>query len=84
MVGTASSRRGHGHWVIRSTGSVPNPTGPSAAPVTRTIQTKVPVKIADPELPAPGVLEWLYSPTSATALQRGQDQVAVLHARATC
>jgi hypothetical protein len=55
-------------WVIRSTGSVPNPTGPGAAPVTRTIQVKVPVKIADPELPEPGVLEWLYSPTSATAL----------------
>ena len=55
-------------WVIRSTGSVPNPTGPGAAPVTRTTQVKVPVKIADPELPNPGVLEWLYSPTSATAL----------------
>jgi hypothetical protein len=56
-------------WVINSTGSVQNPTGPDAAPVTRTIRVKVPVKIADPELPEPGVLEWLYSPASATALQ---------------
>ena len=68
-VGRLRSVNGMGPtWVIQSTGSVPNPTGPVAAPVTRTIQANVPVKIGDPELPSPGVLEWLYSPTDATAL----------------
>ena len=56
-------------WVINSTGSVPNPTGPGAAAVTRTIRAKVPVVIGDPVEQEPGVLEWLYSVTSATALQ---------------
>ena len=41
---SAASRIGP-TWVIRSTGSVPNPTGPGAAPVTRTLTVKVPVII---------------------------------------
>jgi hypothetical protein len=55
-------------WVIRSTGSVPNPTGPGAAPVTRTITIKVPIVIPPAQDTPPGVLNWLYSTTSATAL----------------
>ena len=56
-------------WVIRSTGSVPNPTGPGAAPVTRTLTVKVPVVIPPAQDAPPGVLNWLYSTTNATALQ---------------
>jgi hypothetical protein len=55
-------------WVINSTGSVPNPTGPSAAAVTRTIRAKVPVVIGPVQDVPPGVLNWLYSTTNATAL----------------
>jgi hypothetical protein len=54
-------------WVIRSTGSVPNPTG--AAPVTRTLTVKVPIVIPPAQDAPPGVLNWLYSTTNATALQ---------------
>jgi hypothetical protein len=56
-------------WVIRSTGSVPNPTGPGAAPVTRTLTVKVPIVIPPAQDAPPGVLNWLYSTTNATALQ---------------
>ena len=56
-------------WIINSTGSVPNPTGPGSAPVTRTVQAKVPVIIGPARDVPPGVLNWLYSVTSATALQ---------------
>jgi hypothetical protein len=55
-------------WVIRSMGSVPNPTGPGAAPVTRTLTVKVPVVIPPAQEAPPGVLNWLYSTTNATAL----------------
>jgi hypothetical protein len=56
-------------WVIRSTGSVPNPTGSGAAPVTRTLTVKVPIRMPVAQDAPPGVLNWLYSTTSATALQ---------------
>ena len=68
-------------WVISSTGSVPNPTGPGAAPVTRTVHAKVPVIIGPPEPVPPGVLNWLYSTTDATALQSVAITLAILHAR---
>ena len=55
-------------WVIQSTGSVPNPTGPGVAPVTRTIRAKVPVIIGPTQDVPPGVLNWLYSTTDATSL----------------
>jgi hypothetical protein len=51
-------------WVIRSTGSVPNPTGPGASPVTRTITAKVPVRIGAQSPGGTGVLEWVYSGTT--------------------
>jgi hypothetical protein len=47
-------------WVIRSTGSVPNPTGPGA-PVQRTITAKVPVVIGPQSTGGTGVLDWVYS-----------------------
>ena len=56
-------------WVVHSTGSVPSPTGPGAAPVTRTVQAKIPVVIGPEDDPAPDVLNWLYSVTDATVLQ---------------
>ncbi len=59
-------------WIINSTGSVPNPTGPGSAPVTRTVQAKVPVIIGPARDVPPGVLNWFYSATSATALQSVQ------------
>ena len=59
-------------WVVNSTGSVPNPTGPGAAPVTRTVQAKIPVIIGPAEDVPPGVLNWLYSTTDATALNSVQ------------
>jgi hypothetical protein len=55
-------------WVVNSTGSVPNPTGPGAAQVTRTVQAKIPVIIGPDQSVPPGVLNWLYSTTDATAL----------------
>jgi hypothetical protein len=55
-------------WIVQATGSVPNPTGPGAAPVTRTIRVKVPVIIGPTQNVPPGVLNWIYSTTDATAL----------------
>ena len=54
--------------VIRSTGSVPNPTGPGAAPVTRTLTVKVPMSFRRPRTRRPAFSNWLYSATDATAL----------------
>jgi hypothetical protein len=53
-------------WVIQSTGSVTNPTGPNASPVTRTIYAKVPVVIGTTSDSPPNVLNWLYSVKDAT------------------
>jgi len=55
-------------WVVNATGSVPNPIGPGASPVTRTVRAKIPVIIGPAEDVPPGVLNWLYSPADATAL----------------
>ena len=48
-------------WVISSTGSVPNPTGPDAAPVIRTLTAKVPVVFEEGHEAPPGILNWVYS-----------------------
>ena len=48
-------------WVIRSTGSVPNPTGPGASAVTRTLTVKVPVVMPPAQNVPPGILDWVYS-----------------------
>jgi hypothetical protein len=48
-------------WVIRSTGSVPNPTGPGASAVTRTLTVKVPVIRPTGQVVPPGILDWVYS-----------------------
>jgi len=51
-------------WVIRSTGTVPNPTGPGAANITRTITARVPVKTRAQSSGGTGVLDWVYSGTT--------------------
>ena len=51
-------------WIVRATGSVPNPTGPTAAPITRTLTVKVPVTIPTSSPGGTGVLAWVYSGTS--------------------
>jgi hypothetical protein len=48
-------------WVIRSVGSVPNPTGPGASPVTRTLTVKIPVIMPEGQNIPPGILDWVYS-----------------------
>ena len=53
-------------WVISSTGSVPNPTGPGASPIVRTVRAKVPVDFGPQEESDPGILNWLYSPQNTT------------------
>jgi hypothetical protein len=53
-------------WVIQSTGSVPNPSGPGASPITRTIRVKVPIDTSAPAPGGTGVLDWVYSGTSTT------------------
>jgi hypothetical protein len=53
-------------WVIQSTGSIPNPTGPStgpaASPVTKTLTVKVPVVfgVGEPITPD-SALNWIYA-----------------------
>jgi hypothetical protein len=51
-------------WIIRSTGAVPNPSGPGAGAITRTITAKVPVVIPPSSNGGTGVLDWVYSGTS--------------------
>jgi hypothetical protein len=51
-------------WIIRSTGTAPNPTGPGATPITRTITAKVPVIIPPSSSGGTGILDWVYSGTS--------------------
>jgi Tfp pilus assembly protein PilX len=48
-------------WVIRATGSVRNPTGPSTANVTRTVTVKVPVLQGDTKVGSDSILEWVYA-----------------------
>jgi hypothetical protein len=48
-------------WVVRATGSVRNPTGPSTSNVTRTVTTKVPVLQGDQKLGGNNILEWVYA-----------------------
>jgi Tfp pilus assembly protein PilX len=53
----------HDQWVIRSTGSVLNPTGPSTAPVVRTVTAVVPVVIPPGEqVNASSTLNWIMEP----------------------
>jgi hypothetical protein len=59
-------------WIVRATGSVPNPTGPNAAPVTRTLTVKVPMTIPTSSPGGNGVLDWVYSGQSATFTQSVQ------------
>jgi hypothetical protein len=56
-------------WIVQATGSVPNPTGPTAAPITRTLTLKVPVTIPTSSAGGTGVLDWVYSGQSATFSQ---------------
>jgi hypothetical protein len=56
-------------WIVKSTGTVPNPTGPSASPVTRTVSAKVPVVVAPSSPGGTGVLDWVYSGTDTTFSQ---------------
>jgi hypothetical protein len=56
-------------WIVRATGSVPNPTGPGAAPVVRTVTAKVPITIPTSSPGGTGVLDWVYSGTSTVFTQ---------------
>jgi len=47
-------------WVVRSTGSVPNPTGPFTAPVTRTLTVELPITTPK-TVPGTSILSWVYS-----------------------
>jgi hypothetical protein len=62
LTGPLASSAWRWEWRITSTGSVRNPTGPGAAPVTRTATAVVPVVIP-PTAPASatGPLDFLYS-----------------------
>jgi hypothetical protein len=57
-------------WAITSTGSVANPTGPGAAPITRTIHARVPV-VMPPNQPvgSDGTLNWIYAGNNARFTQ---------------
>jgi hypothetical protein len=48
-------------WVVRATGSVRNPTGPSTSNVTRTVTTKLPVLQGDQKLGGNNVLQFVYA-----------------------
>ena len=67
-------------WVIRSTGSVPNPTGPGAAPVTRTLTVKVPVDHPDGPGRAARRSQLALLDHQRDRAQLSRDQLAVLRA----
>jgi Tfp pilus assembly protein PilX len=50
-------------WVIRSTGSVRNPTGPSVGNLTRTVTVKVPLIPGDSKIGSDSILQWVYAKT---------------------
>jgi hypothetical protein len=53
-------------WRVRSTGTVPNPTGPGSAAVRRTVTATVPVIIpTTTPITGASVLNWIYSGTDA-------------------
>jgi Tfp pilus assembly protein PilX len=61
-------------WTVTATGTVANPTGPGASPVTRTVQGKIDVSF-DPT--APPVWQWVYSGTDTTITQSGSFGVPI-------
>jgi hypothetical protein len=59
-------------WVVQATGSAPNPTGPNASPVTRTVTAKIPLSFLPNQSGGDGVLQWVYSGVS-TIFQNSVD-----------
>jgi hypothetical protein len=51
----------HGLWKIVSTGSVPNPTGPGAAPIRRTVSAGIPAVLPPSTPPGTELWNWVYS-----------------------
>jgi hypothetical protein len=56
-----------GTWVITGKGTMPNPTGPNASSITRTVQATIEVSF-DPK-PA-SIWQWLYSGNTTTISQK--------------
>jgi hypothetical protein len=53
-------------WLVTSTGTVKNPTGPGAADVTRTVRAHIPVVIPpDQPVGTDGTLNWIYAGDNA-------------------
>jgi hypothetical protein len=63
-----------GKWTIAGTGSVPNPTGPGASAVTRTLSGTINV---DFDTTAPPVWNWVYSGSDTTISQSGSFAVPI-------
>jgi hypothetical protein len=57
-----------GTWTIRATGTVSNPTGPTASPVARTVQGKLDVSFDTTD---PPVWQWVYSGSDTSITQSG-------------
>ena len=63
----AASLTTRGTWVITGKGTIPNPTGPSASSLTRTVQATAEVSFD----PRPGsIWQWLYSGNTTTISQK--------------
>jgi hypothetical protein len=63
-------------WTITARGTVANPTGPSAAPVVRTLSTQVKLRWPNTSATSIGVWNWVYSagvgqPCDTTFLNQG-------------
>lgn len=54
-------------WVIRATGTVANPTGPTAAPIRKTMTAKAQISLTTPPGQNLEIWNWLYSPAYSGA-----------------
>jgi Tfp pilus assembly protein PilX len=58
---TCSNGLDYGVWRLTATASVPNPTGPGAAPVTRTVKAKIQVVLPDSTPAVSDLWNWIYA-----------------------
>jgi hypothetical protein len=56
-----------GTWLLTAKGTAPNPTGPTASPIVRTLQGKIDVSF-DPRPPA--IWQWIYGAGTTTIQQK--------------
>jgi hypothetical protein len=68
----------HPFWLVTATATVRNPTGPSAAPIRRTLTMKVPLKPPPQVAEAADIWNWIYTNRTGYTCDMTVDQAVAL------